>query len=90
METTRISVNTDLDTKLAAQELFRNIGMDLSTAINIFLRRSILEQGIPFDVSARVPNSVTIAALDEYDEMVNHPEKYKRYASFGDALKEVL
>ena len=36
-----------------------------------------------------IPNSVTQAALAEYDEMINHPENYKVYDTFGDFLNEV-
>lgn len=39
---------------------------------------------------ADIPNAATAAALDEYAEMRADPQKYKRYASFRDAMKEVL
>ena len=84
------SISLDVDVKAKAQELFADFGLDLSTAINIFLRQSIRENGIPFPIQRDVPNADTIAAMKEAEEMAKNPESYKRYDSFSDALKEVL
>ena len=54
----------DEETKRKAQELFTDLGMDLSTAVNIFLRQAIRENAIPFKISRAAPNSVTLAAMD--------------------------
>lgn len=43
-----ISFRTDDQTKTQAAELFRDLGLDMSTAINMFLRQSIASNGIPF------------------------------------------
>ena len=83
------NISIDAETKARAQELFADFGMDLSTAINIFLRQAIRENAIPFTITRDVPNDETIAAMDEYYEMKAHPEKYKRYASFEEIMDEV-
>jgi DNA-damage-inducible protein J len=49
-----------------------------------------MEEAIPFEVSAKVPNATMIAALNEYEEMKNNPTAYKRYLSFKEAMNEVL
>lgn len=41
-------------------------------------------------VTRENPNAETMAAMNEYFEMKAHPEKYKRYSSFRDAMNEVL
>ncbi len=84
------SISIDSEVKAKAQELFADFGMDLSTAINIFLRQSIRENRIPFSIRGDIPNAETKAALQEFAEMKEHPEKYKRYSSFSDVLREVL
>ena len=84
------NISIDAEVKKQAQELFADLGLDLSTAINIYLKKAIAEQGIPFTVSRDVPNETTASALSEYDEMLKNPEKYKRYSSFEDALSEVF
>lgn len=88
----RTSTNISLDPQLKhdSQELFADLGLDLSTAITLFLKQSLRVQGLPFTVTRENPNAETIAAMNEYYEMKAHPEKYKRYSSFKDAMDEVL
>lgn len=88
----RTSTNISLDPQLKhdSQELFADLGLDLSTAITLFLKQSLRAQGLPFAVTRENPNAETIAAMNEYYEMKAHPEKYKRYSSFKDAMDEVL
>lgn len=88
----RASTNISLDPQLKhdSQELFADLGIDLSTAITLFLKQSLRVQGLPFAVTRENPNAETVAAMNEYYEMKAHPEKYKRYSSFKDAMNEVL
>ncbi len=84
------SISIDADVKAKAQELFADFGLDLSTAINIFLRQSIRENGIPFPIQRDVPNADTIAAIKECEEMAKHPENYKSYTSVDEMMKDIL
>lgn len=84
------NLSLDADLKKASQELYADLGMDLTTAVTIFLRQSLRVQGIPFAVTRDVPNADTIAAMNEYEAVKAHPEHYKRYSSFRDAMNEVL
>lgn len=84
------NISLDADLKASSQELFSDLGLDLSTAITIFLKQAVRVQGLPFAVSREVPNAETAAALNEYASMKAHPEAYPRYASFHDAMNEVL
>ena len=81
------SISLDADVKAKAQELFADFGMDLSTAINIFLRQSIRENCIPFSIQREVPNADTIAAMREAEDMVNHPEKYETFSNMDDLMR---
>lgn len=83
------SISIDADVKAQAQALFADFGLDLSTAINIFLRQSIRENCIPFTIQREVPNADTVAAMKEAEEMAKNPSVYKRYSSFSDLLREV-
>lgn len=85
---TNLSIDADL--KAAGQELYSDLGMDLSTAFTIFLKQSLRVQGIPFIISRDNPNAETAAALNEYYEMKSHPEKYKRYSSFKALMEDTL
>ena len=87
----KISTNISIDANLKkeAVSLFSDFGLDLSTAISLFLQQSVREQKIPFEIRKELPNKTTIEALNEYDEMKNNKEKYKRYSSFKDILEEI-
>jgi len=84
------SISLDADVKTEAVRVLNELGLDLSTAVGMFLRQTIREQRIPFEVRCNIPNATTRAALDEIKDMSEHPERYKRYSSFDDALREVL
>jgi len=55
--TTNISIRMDADLKAQADALFAELGMNLSTAFNIFVRQSLREGGIPFEVKQSTPSS---------------------------------
>ncbi len=89
MATAKINVNTDLETKEQAQKLLHEMGMDMTTAINIYLKRIILEKGIPFEISVKAPNPVTLSAMEEVQRMEDNPAAHKGYKNMG-ALREAL
>lgn len=84
------SISLDSEVKEKALPILNELGLDLSTAVGIFLRQTIRDQRIPFDISLNVPNAETRAALQEIRDMKEYPERYKRYSRFSDALKEAL
>ncbi len=90
MATTNINVRVDSTLKQEAEALFMDLGLNMSSAINMFLRSAINHNGIPFEVKRPAPNAETKAALNEYEEMQKNPDKYKRYGSFDEMIDEVL
>ncbi|MCC8048565.1 MAG: type II toxin-antitoxin system RelB/DinJ family antitoxin, partial [Oscillospiraceae bacterium] len=78
------NISLDADLKKAGQELYADLGMDLSTAVTIFIKQSLRVQGLPFAVTRDNPNAETAADMNEYYEMKAHPEKYPRYSSFSE------
>lgn len=85
---TNISIDSDIKTR--AQELFSDFGLDLSTAINIFLRQAVRENAIPFSISREIPNDDTIAAMREVEEMRKNPEKHKGYSDVSKMMEDIL
>lgn len=71
--TTNISIRMDAQLKEQADELFAELGMNISTAFNIFVRQSLREGGIPFDISLNQPNKETIAAMLEAERIAKDP-----------------
>ena len=86
--TTNISIRTDADLKAQADTLFNELGMNLSTAFNIFVRQSLREGRIPFDVSLNQPNAKTIAAMQEAERIVRD-HSTRRYSNVEEALREL-
>lgn len=64
-----ISIRMDSDLKSAAEALFDELGMSLSTAFNIFVRQSLREGGIPFKITEGRPNQETVAAMLEAEKI---------------------
>ena len=71
--TTNISIRMDTDLKAQADALFSELGMNLSTAFNIFVRQSLREGRIPFEISLNAPNEETIAAMLEAEKIAKDP-----------------
>ena len=83
MAKTTANISIDADTKRKAQELFADFGMDLSTAVNIFLRQAIREKAIPFAISKKVPNNVTLDAMHSAE---TGADVYGPYDSVDDVM----
>ena len=62
------NITIDAEVKKQAQELFADLGMELSTAVNIYLKKAVAEQGIPFEVTREVPNAVTAKAIADSEK----------------------
>ena len=88
MATTNISIRMDSDLKAQAEELFSELGMNLSTAFNIFVRQSLREGGIPFEIRMEQPNKETIAAMLEAERIARDPS-VKHYSDVEEALREL-
>ena len=65
MESTNLNIRTDKEIKAQAEKIFEALGLNMSTAVNIFLRQAIRENGIPFEVKLNIPNETTDAAIRE-------------------------
>ena len=86
--TTNISIRMDKDLKVAAESLFEELGMNLSTAFNIFVRQSLREGGIPFVILKGKPNKETIAAMLEA-ERIAKDSSVKGYTSVDDLFADL-
>lgn len=89
MTTANINVRVDEKLKKEAEALFNDLGLNMSSAITMFLKSAVRYDGIPFDIRRTSVNAETRDALAEYEEMKKHPEKYKRYHNFSDLVKDI-
>lgn len=88
-ETTSVSFRIDKDLKKAADELFNSLGMNMTTAFNVFLRQSIREGGIPFEIKHREPSRHLIEAMLEAEAIARDPNA-ESFATAADLFAEIL
>ena len=87
--TVSLSVRLDPVLKKQAEVFLENVGMSMSTAINLYLRRIVLEQKIPFEISLPQLPSKTLAALQEAEELKN-PGVGKVFKSIDELREDLL
>lgn len=83
-----VSFRIDSELKNSADKLFSELGMNMTTAFNIFLRQSVREGRIPFEISLYTPNAETIAAMREAERIAHDPTA-KRFASVKELMKDL-
>ena len=65
MTTTNLNIRIDNKIKERAEAIFSDLGLNMTTAVNMFLRAVIRENGIPFALKLDIPNEATVAAIEE-------------------------
>ena len=85
--TATITARVDSEKKRQAEEIFNDIGMTLSGAINVFINEVVMYQGIPFSLRRRVAANRSLeAVMDETDEYCrSHPERLSHAQVFEHA-----
>ena len=86
--TTNVTIRMDADLKAQAEELFAELGMNLTTAFNVFVRQSLRQGGLPVEVKLEKPNKETIAAMLEAERIAKDPN-VKHYSDVEEALREL-
>lgn len=86
--TTNFSVCMDSEVKKQCEALYNDLGMTLTTAINVFLRQSLRVGGLPFDLRQERPNKETIAAMLEAKQIAHDPS-VKKYDDLDELFAEL-
>jgi DNA-damage-inducible protein J len=88
MATTNLNIRMDKEIKDQAEMIFAELGLNMTTAVNMFLRTTIREHGIPFALKLDTPNEVTASAIEE-GRSIMFDSSVPGYSSI-DSLKEAL
>ena len=88
MATTPTQVRIDADIKAQAAALFADLGIDMSSAVNMFLHQCVLRGGLPFAVEVPKYSEKTLAAIAEAKRISRDPD-VKGYTDM-DELKAAL
>ena len=87
---TNLNIRIDSNLKKDAEDLFKRLGLNMTSAINVFLTQSVREQAIPFEIREDRPNKKLLKALKEAEKIQKHPEKYKSYTNVDELFEDLL
>jgi len=86
--TSNITIRLDSGLKREAESLFASLGMNLTTAVNVFFRQSVRDRCVPFSITQRAPNAETIAAIEEGRRIALDPNT-RVFTNMEDLIKEL-
>ena len=89
MSTSLINVRLDAGLKMQAEELFSELGLNMTSAISMFLRQAVRDQAIPFRVCKnQQPNATTLAAMREAERIAHDPDA-KSYSTAAELINDL-
>ena len=83
-------IRVEQSIKDQAEDVFSNLGMTVTEAVNIFLYKAIIVGGLPFDVRLSAPNTETREALCEVEQMKKDSSLGKAYTDVDEMMRELL
>jgi len=89
MATVNMSIRMDTELKKQAEAMFSDMGLNMTTAINMFLRQVVRQRRIPFEIATYIPNAETVAAIKEMDDMLSGKIPAKRYSSTKELFEDL-
>jgi DNA-damage-inducible protein J len=89
-KTANINVRVEPNLKARVETIFSCYGMTVAQAVDIFLHKALLENGLPFDLREPHYNAETLAAFAEVERMKQNPSAYKGYSDVDAMMEELL
>lgn len=87
--TTAISVQVDRQDKELATGILNNLGLNMSTYVNMAIKQLINKDGVPFDVVNPRPSKELLEAIREGEDILNGKVKAKSYTNMYEMLKDL-
>ena len=84
-----LNLRIEPEIKTEAEELFASFGLTVTDAVNVFLRKSLMHGGFPFELVRCKPNAITQAAIDEAEKLMHDP-KAKSFATMDELRADLL
>ena len=89
MATVNMSIRMDTELKKQADAMLADMGLNMTTAMNMFLRQVVRQGKIPFEIATDITNAETLAAMKEVDDMINGKIPAKKYTSTDELFKDL-
>ncbi len=94
METLTSAINVQVDTKDKEQatNILKDLGLNMSTAINMFIKQIIKNDGLPFEISNPKPSKELLEALQEGEQIIKEVKEGKRkgYNNVNEIMRAIL
>ncbi|MBQ2284779.1 MAG: type II toxin-antitoxin system RelB/DinJ family antitoxin [Clostridia bacterium] len=89
MATVNMSIRMDTELKKQAEVMLADMGLNMTTALNMFLRQVVRQGKIPFEIATDIPNAETLAAIQEMDDMMSGRIPAKKYSSVDELFEDL-
>ena len=90
MASTNINIRMDSDLKKQFEAFCADMGMTMTTAFNVFAKKTVREYRIPFEIGAEIPNAETAEAQQEVRRMKADPSLGKTYTDVDAMMADLL
>ena len=84
-----INIRIDEKIKKDAEKVFKSLGLNPSTAINLFYIQVIRTNSIPFELKTDEPNELTKSAIEEVEEMDKGNKESKTFSSIDELINDL-
>ena len=88
--TSTLNVNVDAKNKEDATAILKGLGLNMSTAINMFLVQIVKRNGIPFEITNPNPSAELVDLLKEMKDIINNPDEHPGYTNREELKKSLL
>lgn len=90
--TSAINVQVDAKDKEQATNILKDLGLNMSTAVNMFIKQIIKTDGLPFEISNPKPNKELLEALEEGEKIIQEVREGKRkgYNNVNEMMRAIL
>ena len=88
--TSAINVQVNAKDKEMATSILKDLGHNMSTAINMFIKQIIKKDGIPFEISNPKPSQELLEALQEGEDILSGKIKTKGYHNVKEMFEDIL
>lgn len=85
-----VKIRMDSEIKKAFEAFCDDVGLTMTDAFNLFIKKTLNENRIPFEISRPIPNAQTLEALAETERMIRDRSYGKAYSSGKELLREIL
>lgn len=90
MANVNVNIRMDKDLKKQFEAFCKDMGMSMTTAFNIFAKKTVREYRIPFEIGGEVPNKETEEAIQEVQKMKEDPNLGKTYTDVDEMMEDIL